>query len=133
MLPNTTASVPSAPVRIAVAANRASGGGLDPARLVGVVPGAELFSLEELDRIAAWAPDRIAVAGGDGAIAPLAQLAGRPGLAPAGVAGGAGKDFPRAPGLPNHAAQGLEVAAARGTPPAPHLRPPGPRHPLLDR
>jgi diacylglycerol kinase family enzyme len=111
MLPNTTASVPSAPVRIAVAANRASGGGLDPAPLVGAVPGAELFGLDELDRIAAWAPDRIAVAGGDGSIAPVAELAGRLdvplGVIPAGTA----NDFARAHELPTDPATALELAA----------------------
>ena len=98
-----------------MAANRASGGGLDPARLVGVVPGAELFSLDELDRIAAWAPDRIAVAGGDGSIAPVAQLAGRLDVPLAVIAAGTANDFARAHGLPTDAAEALELAATGET------------------
>src|ERR1044071_92545 len=76
MLPNTTASVPSAPVRLAVAANRASGSGFDPAPLLERMPGAEIFDDVEADRIVAYGPDRLVVAGGDGTIAPFAWLAG---------------------------------------------------------
>jgi diacylglycerol kinase (ATP) len=98
-------------VRIAVAANRASGGGLDPAPLVAAVPGAELFGLDELDRIADWQPDRIAVAGGDGSIAPLADLAGRLDVPLAVIPAGTANDFARAHGLPTDPAQALELAA----------------------
>jgi diacylglycerol kinase family enzyme len=115
MLPNTTASVPSAPVRIAVAANRASGGGLDPAPLVGAVPGAGLFGLDELDRIADWQPDRIAVAGGDGSIAPVAELAGRLDVPLAVIPAGTANDFARAHGLPADPAAAVELAATGDT------------------
>jgi diacylglycerol kinase (ATP) len=97
-------------VRIAVAANRASGGGLDPGPLVAAVPGAELFGLDELDRIAGWQPDRIAVAGGDGSIAPLADLAGRLDIPLAVIPAGTANDFARAHGLPTDPAQALELA-----------------------
>jgi diacylglycerol kinase (ATP) len=97
-------------VRIAVAANRASGGGLDPAPLVAAVPGAELFGLDERDRIADWQPDRIAVAGGDGSIAPLAELAGRLDVPLAVIPAGTANDFARAHGLPTDPAQALELA-----------------------
>jgi diacylglycerol kinase family enzyme len=102
-------------VRIAVAANRASGGGLDPAPLAGAVPGAALFGLDELDRIPDWPPDRIAVAGGDGSIAPLAALAGRLGVPLAVIPAGTANDFARAHGLPTDRAAALELAATGGT------------------
>jgi diacylglycerol kinase family enzyme len=102
-------------VRIAVAANPASGGGLDPAPLVGAVPGAELFGVDELDRIAAWRPDRIAIAGGDGSIAPVAELAGRLDVPLAVIPAGTANDFARAHALPSDRADALELAATGDT------------------
>src|SRR3954453_17352406 len=111
MLRSTTASVPSAPVRIAVAANQGSGGGLDPAPLVSAIPGAELFGCGELERIAAWAPDRMAAAGGDGTVGPLAELAGRLDVPLAVIPAGTANDFARAHGLPDDPAEATELAA----------------------
>jgi diacylglycerol kinase (ATP) len=112
MLSNTTASVPSPPVRIAVAANRASGGGLDPAPLVAAMRGAqvEVFGCDELERIAGWAPERIAVAAGDGTIGPLAELAGRLDVPLAVIAAGTANDFARVHGLPDDPVAGAELA-----------------------
>jgi diacylglycerol kinase family enzyme len=110
MLRSTTASVPSAPVRIAVAANRASGGGFDPAPLVAALPGAELFECDDLDGIAAAAPDRVAVAGGDGSIGPLAALAGDLAVPLAVVPVGTANDFARAHGLPTDLHAAAELA-----------------------
>jgi diacylglycerol kinase (ATP) len=98
-------------VRIAVAANRESGGGLDPAPLLAAMPGAELFDPDERDRIAAFDPDRIAVAGGDGTIAPLAELAGRLGVPLAVIPAGTANDFARAHGLPDDLRAAAELAA----------------------
>jgi diacylglycerol kinase (ATP) len=95
-------------VRLAVAANTASGGGLDPAPLLAAMPGAELFGCDELERIAAWRPERIAVAGGDGTIGPLAALAGRLGVPLGVIPAGTANDFARVHGLPDD-----PVAAAR--------------------
>ena len=70
-------------MRIALAANRASGGGLDPEPLAAAMRsrGAEVAVFgcgdDELEQAAAWEPDRLAVAGGDGTIGPVAELAGR--------------------------------------------------------
>ena len=107
-------------MRLAFAANRASGGGLDPEPLAAAMreAGAEvaIFSCEpeELERAADWGPDRLAVAGGDGTIGPVAELAGRLGVPLAVVPTGTANDFGRANDLPDdpHAAA---VLAATGT------------------
>ena len=88
-------------MRLALAANPASGGGFDPAPLLAVMPGAELFGCDELERIEAWRPERIAVAGGDGTIGPLAALAGRLGVPLAVIPAGTANDFARVHGLPD--------------------------------
>jgi len=93
-------------VRIALAANRASGGGLDPEPLAAAMRehGAEVevFSCEdsELERAAATQPERLAVAGGDGTIGPVAALAGRLGVPLAVIPTGTANDFARAYGVP---------------------------------
>jgi diacylglycerol kinase (ATP) len=93
-------------VRIALAANRASGGGLDPAPLAAAMRGrgaeVALFSYEpaELERAAAWEPERLAVAGGDGTIGVVADLAGRLDVPLAVIGAGTANDFSRIYGLP---------------------------------
>jgi diacylglycerol kinase (ATP) len=105
-------------VRIALAANRASGGGLDPAPLAPAMEaaGAEVAVFgcrpEDLERAAATAPHRLAVAGGDGAIGPVAALAGRLGVPLAVIPTGTANDFARANGLP---ADPLRTAALAAT------------------
>jgi len=93
-------------VRIALAANRASGGGLDPEPLLAAMRsrGAEVAAFgcqaEELERVAAWEPDRLAVAGGDGTVGPVAELAGRLDVPLAVLPAGTANDFARAYGVP---------------------------------
>jgi diacylglycerol kinase family enzyme len=117
MLPNTGASVPSALVRIALAANRASGGGLDPEPLLAALRerGAEAADFgcrdDDLERAAAWEPDRLAVAGGDGTIGPVAELAGRLDVPLAVIPTGTANDFARAYGLPADPREAAELAA----------------------
>ena len=101
-------------MRIAVAANTASGGGFDPAPLLAALPGAELFACDDREGIAAAAPDRIVVAGGDGTIGPLAELAGRLGVPLAVIPVGTANDFARAHGLPSDPRAAAELAG-RGT------------------
>lgn len=115
MLPNTSASVPSAPVRIAIAANRASGGGLDPGPLLEHMPEAEIFDAVEADRIVAWGPDRLVVAGGDGTIAPFAALAGWLDVPLAVIPTGTANDFARAHGLPDDPGDAARLAATGTT------------------
>ena len=73
-------------MRIALIANVASGGGLDPEPLADTMRrhGAEVRTCgcdpDDLEGVAAWAPERVAVAGGDGTIGDAAQLAGRLGV-----------------------------------------------------
>jgi diacylglycerol kinase (ATP) len=99
-------------VRIALAANRAAGGGLDPAGLARAMPAEVLIlGLEELDRAAEWAPARLAVAGGDGTIAPVAALAGRLDVPLAVIPAGTGNDFARAHGLPADPLRAAHLAA----------------------
>ena len=101
-------------MRIAVAANPASGGGLDPTPLVAAMREAEveLFGCGELERIAAWAPERIAVAGGDGTIGPLAELAGRLDVPLAVIPVGTANDFARVHGLPADPLAAAELAVS---------------------
>jgi diacylglycerol kinase (ATP) len=105
-------------VRIALAANRASGGSVDPEPLASAMraEGAEvaLFSYEppELERAAAWEPDRVAVAGGDGTIGPVAELASRLDVPLAVIRGGRAHDFARAYGVPSDPREAAVLAAA---------------------
>jgi diacylglycerol kinase family enzyme len=98
-------------MRIALAANRASGGGLDPEPLVAAMraAGAEVVTggPDELDRLAASRPDRLAIAGGDGSIGPAAALAGRIGVPLGVIPAGTANDFARVQELPDD----LEAAA----------------------
>lgn len=108
-------------MRIALAANRSSGGGLDPGPLAAAMrrAGAEVevggCSADELARLAGTRPDRLAVAGGDGSNAPAAEAAGRLGVPLAVIPGGTANDFARANGLPQDrlAAARLAVAGQR--------------------
>jgi diacylglycerol kinase family enzyme len=72
---------------------------------------AERFTLDQLDRVEAWGPERIVVAGGDGTIAPCAALAGRLGVPLAVVPLGTANDFARAHGLPLDVRVARELAA----------------------
>jgi len=105
-------------VRIALTANTASGGGLDPEPLVEAMRehGAEveLFGCEsdELERLAAGTPpDRIAVAGGDGTIGAAADTAGRLGVPLAVIPLGTANDYARSNHLPDDPVEAAELAA----------------------
>jgi diacylglycerol kinase family enzyme len=101
-------------VRIALIANAASGGGLDPEPLVATMRrhGAEVRACscepEQLEAVPAWGPDRLAVAGGDGTIGAVAELAARLGVPLAVIPRGTANDFARNAELP------LDVEAACG-------------------
>jgi diacylglycerol kinase family enzyme len=104
-------------VRIALAANRESGGGLDPEPLAAAMRSrgaeVEIFGCDEdgLGQAAAWEPERLAVAGGDGTIGPVAQLAGRLDVPLAVLPTGTANDFARAYGLPGDPREAAELAA----------------------
>ena len=99
-------------MRIALVANRASGGGLDPAPLAAAMDGAEVFGCDEsdLERVREWGPDRVAVAGGDGTLGPVAELAGALGVPLAVIPTGTANDFARAHGLPIDVMQAARLA-----------------------
>ena len=103
-------------MRIAFAANRASGGGLDPEPLAAEMRarGAEVavFGCEEddLERAVAWGPDRLAVAGGDGTVGPVAERAGRLDIPLAVIPTGTANDFARAYDLPADAREAAALA-----------------------
>jgi diacylglycerol kinase (ATP) len=107
-------------VRIALIANRASGGRLDPEPMAAAMRrhGAyvEVFGHEpgELERAAAGAPERVAVAGGDGTVGPVADLARRLGVPLAVIAAGTANDFARAAGLPADPDAATALAVAGG-------------------
>ena len=104
-------------MKIALAANRASGGGLDPEPLAAAMRrrGAEVVVFgcepEELERAATAAPQRIAAAGGDGTIGPVAAIARRLGVPLAVIPAGTANDFARAAGLPDDPVAAAELAA----------------------
>jgi len=101
-------------MRIALVANRASGGGLDPAPLAAALDGAEIFGCDEqdLERVREWGPERIAVAGGDGTLGPVAELAGSLGVPLAVIPTGTANDFARAHGLPTDHVEAARLAAS---------------------
>jgi diacylglycerol kinase (ATP) len=104
-------------VRIALIANEASGGGLDPEPLADTMRrhGAEVRACgcgpDDLEGVAAWAPDRLAVAGGDGTIGDVAALAGRLGVPLAVIPTGTANDFARTSDLPREPEAASELAA----------------------
>ena len=108
-------------MRIALAANRASGGGLDPDPLAEAMraAGAEVVvdgcDPEQLERLAGTQPDRVAVAGGDGTVGSVAELAGRLRVPLAVIPTGTANDFGRVHGIPDspHAAAVLAATATR--------------------
>ncbi|HWT25351.1 MAG TPA: diacylglycerol kinase family protein, partial [Solirubrobacteraceae bacterium] len=93
-------------MRVALIANRASGGGLDPAPLARAMRerGAEVSvhgcEPGDLEAAAATGPDRLAVAGGDGTVGAVADLAGRLDVPLVVIPSGTANDFVRANGLP---------------------------------
>jgi diacylglycerol kinase family enzyme len=104
-------------MRIALAANRASGGGLDPEPLAAAMreAGADVeiggCETDDVERLAATRPDRMAVAGGDGTIGPVAEIAGRIGVPLAVIATGTANDFARLHGLPDDPEAAARLAA----------------------
>jgi diacylglycerol kinase (ATP) len=93
-------------MRVALLANRASGSGLDPEPLADAMRahGADVrvagCEPADLERVAAEAPERLVVAGGDGSVATVAALAARLDVPLAVIPGGTANDFARACGLP---------------------------------
>jgi diacylglycerol kinase (ATP) len=104
-------------VRIALTANPRSGGGLDPEPLAEAMRGrgaeVEIYGCddEELERLEQARPDRVAVAGGDGTVAPAAAVAGRLGVPLAVIPGGTANDFARTNELPDDPIAAAELAA----------------------
>src|SRR4051812_17465223 len=73
---------------------------------------ASVFGCEpaDLERAEAAAPERLVVAGGDGTIGPVADLAGRLDVPLGVVPGGTANDFARATGLPLDPVEAAVVA-----------------------
>jgi diacylglycerol kinase (ATP) len=100
-------------VRVALVVNRASGRGIDPAPLVRAMDAdVEVYALSELGSVTG---DRVVAAGGDGTIAPVAELAGRLGVPLGVIPGGTGNDFARATGLPLDPLAAAALAASGTT------------------
>jgi diacylglycerol kinase (ATP) len=104
-------------VRVALIANPTSGRRLDPDRLARAMRehGADVTTFPTGDgvreRVAAAAPERIAVASGDGTIALVAELAGRLGVPLGVIPAGTANDFARAAGLPLDPVEAATLAA----------------------
>ena len=69
-----------------------------------------IFDIDELEDAVASGADRVAVAGGDGSIAPVAAAAGAAGLPLAVVPVGTANDFARRMGLPDSGAAASRLA-----------------------
>ena len=93
-------------MQILLKANRASGGGTDVDDLVATLLRHGATIVEDEDRA-----ERVVVAGGDGSIAPGAELAARLDVPLAVVAAGTANDFARAHGLPLEIDEALRLAA----------------------
>jgi diacylglycerol kinase family enzyme len=70
----------------------------------------ELFEVGDAERAAAAGCDRLAVAGGDGSIAPAAAAAGAAGVPLAVIPAGTANDFARRMGLPSELAAACRLA-----------------------
>ena len=105
-------------MRIALVVNEASGGGTDPAPLERAMRehGAEVETFgcetEDLERIPGTGPDRVVVAGGDGTVGAVAELAGRLGVPLGVIPAGTANDFVRANGLPLDPVEAAVLAAS---------------------
>jgi diacylglycerol kinase (ATP) len=97
-------------MRLALVANRNSGTGTDPRRIAALLGahGADVsvYDIAEVEAAAHAEPDRIVVAGGDGAIGCAAAVAAAIDAPLAVVAAGTANDFARSLGLP------LDIEAA---------------------
>ncbi|MGI8594146.1 MAG: diacylglycerol/lipid kinase family protein [Solirubrobacteraceae bacterium] len=101
--------------RVALIVNRDSGSAPDADRVAAAVErhGAEveLFGLDRAHEVAVFRPDRIAVAGGDGSIAPAARAAATAGAPLAVIPAGTANDFARALELPDDEEEACRLAA----------------------
>jgi diacylglycerol kinase (ATP) len=88
-------------VRVALVVNPDSGARLDAAALARTMQdrGAQV-TVHARDAVDVGRPERVVVAGGDGTIAPVADLAGRLGVPLGVIPGGTANDYARSTGLP---------------------------------
>ena len=103
--------------RVALIVNRDSGSAPEADRLAAAIErhGAEVevevFGIDRTEEVGAAAPDRIAVAGGDGSIAPAARAAAAAGAPLAVIPAGTANDFARALDLPQDEEEACRLAA----------------------
>jgi diacylglycerol kinase (ATP) len=104
-------------VATALIVSAGSGSGIDPDQIVGRLHGhgvgVQVFELEDIGRVAAEAPERILVAGGDGSIGPAAELAARLGSPLAVIPVGTANNFAATKGIPKDLDRAC-LLAARG-------------------
>jgi diacylglycerol kinase (ATP) len=107
--------VGEAQAQVALIADPGSGGGTDPEEIAGLLRarGVHVITVDRDDPDAAIAAevDRIAVASGDGGIAPAAAAAARAGVPLAVIPVGTANDFARGAGLPDELEAAVRLAA----------------------
>jgi diacylglycerol kinase (ATP) len=100
-------------MRVALLANPESGSGEAKAverALTARASELASFGLDERDAVAAWRPERIIVAGGDGSIGAAAETAADLRVPIAVIPVGTANDFARALGIPRNSEAAVEVA-----------------------
>jgi len=102
-------------VRIVLVVNPRSGADVAPEDLEAELrrhgASVQRLATEEKDRAPEAGPDRIVVAGGDGTLAPAADIAAQAGAELAVVPAGTANDFARAMGLPRDLEEACRLAA----------------------
>lgn len=101
-------------MRVALLANPRSGSGEASEVAAGLRAEnavVEAFGPDAAERVLEWAPERIAVAGGDGSLGAAAAAAARAAVPLAVIPAGTANDFARAMGLPRDVSEATRLAA----------------------
>ncbi len=99
--------------RVALLANPDAGSGLGgslDSELAATTTRLRRFGLDDMDDVRDWAPERIVIAGGDGSVAPCAELAAQLNVPVGVIPVGTANDFARHLDLPEDPAEAARLA-----------------------